>query len=206
MLFNLLALFAFLTTLLLMRQLVNILPSLLACLARGKENINLESSVKLSRDRNLLALAMIVPFCLMAFRYRLYCPKFLEGMSSEGFLGSCFGVFFAYILLRFMLTHIFRPNKMPKKVYEAASKASFSFFIIYVLILLALIALLGVIDVPETDIRNAMLWVSAVIYLLFLVRKIQIFSTSCSVFAGFLYLCALEMIPTGILVVSAIIF
>ena len=41
MLFNLLVLFSFLIVLLLLRRLVNILPSLLACIIRGKENLNL---------------------------------------------------------------------------------------------------------------------------------------------------------------------
>ena len=50
MLFKLLVLFSFLTVLLLLRQLVNIFPSLLACLIRGKESLNLEASVKLSRE------------------------------------------------------------------------------------------------------------------------------------------------------------
>ena len=71
MLFKLLILFSFLIVLLLLRRLVNILPSLLACLTRGKESLNLEASVKLSRDRDVLAMAMIIPFCLTAFYYRL---------------------------------------------------------------------------------------------------------------------------------------
>ena len=206
MLFNLLAIFGFLMVLLLLRRLVNILPSLLACHIRGKESINLEASVKLSRDRDMLALAMIIPFCLTLSVYRLYYPGFLDGFSSDAYLGICFGVFFLYVLLRMMMAWLFRPVKMPKKIYMAANKASYSFFIIYSLLLLAIGATSGVLDIPVADIRNAMLWVSACIYVLFLVRKMQIFSTSCSVFIAFLYLCALEMIPTGILVISAIIF
>ena len=206
MLFKLLALFSFLVVLLLLRRLVNIWPSLMACLIRGKESLNLEASVKLSLDRDALALAMIIPFCLVAFRYRLYAPGFLDGMSDNAVIGLYFGVFFTYLFLRFMMTWLFRPQKMPKKTYAAAEKASYSFFIIYVLALLAMGAAFGVLDVQDTVAGDAMLWLSAFIYVMFLIRKTQIFSTSCSVFAGFLYLCALEMIPTGILVVSAIIF
>ena len=54
--------------------------------------------------------------------------------------------------------------------------------------------------------KNAILWISALTYLLHLVRKLQILSSSCSIFAGFLYLCALEILPTGVLVTSAVIF
>lgn len=206
MLFKLLVLFSFLTVLLLLRRLVNILPSLLACLTRGKESLNLEASVKLSRDRDMLALAMIIPFCLTAYRFRLYSPAFPDGFSPESYLGLCFAVFLVYVMLRAIMTWLFRPKRMPKKTYAAADKASFSFFIIYTLVLLAMGAFMGLLDIPDADVRNAMLWVSAFIYALFLIRKTQIFSTSCSIFAAFLYLCALEMIPTGILVVSAIIF
>ena len=206
MLFKLLVLFSFLIVLLLLRRLVNIMPSLMACMIRGKESLNLEASVKLSLDRDALALAMIIPFCLVSFRYRLYSPDFIEEMADDSVLGVYFAVFASYLLLRFMMTWLFRPQKLPKKTYVAADKASRSFFIVYTLLLLAMGGIFGLADVQDAVSRDAMLWVSAFMYLLFLLRKTQIFSTSCSVFAGFLYLCALEMIPTGILVVSAIIF
>lgn len=206
MLFNILAITGFLIVLLLLRRLVNILPSLLACLIRGKESLNLEASVKLSLDRDMLALAMIIPFCLVAEHYRLYSPGFLDGFSENAEIGMYFGIFLIYVLLRHMVMWLFRPQKMPKKTYSAAYKAASSFFIIGTLVLLSLGAVMGVLDVPAADVRSAMLWVSAFIYAVFLLRKVQIFSTSCSIFAAFLYLCALEMIPTGILVVSAVIF
>ena len=95
---------------------------------------------------------------------------------------------------------------MSKKTYSASHKASYSFFIIYTLVLLAIGAVMGVLDSSDAEIKNAMLWVSVSIYALFLIRKTQIFSTSCSIFMAFLYLCALEILPTGILVVSAMIF
>ena len=142
----------------------------------------------------------------MAFRYKLYFPGFIEEMTDDSVLGIYFGVFAVYIFLRFLMTWLFRPQKLPKKTYVAADKASRSFFIVYTLMLLAMGGIFGLADVQDSVSRDAMLWVSAFMYLLFLLRKTQIFSTSCSVFAGFLYLCALEMIPTGILVVSAIIF
>ena len=206
MLFDLLALFAFLVVLLLLRRLLNIFPSLLACLIRGKESFNLEASVKLSRDRDALALAMIVPFCLVALRYRLYSPGFLEGFSENAVTGIYFAVFCVYVLLRALMAWLFRPRKMQQKTYRTAIKASSSFFIIGTLLLLATGGLLDLFNVSEIDVRSAMLWVSALIYAIFLLRKIQIFYSSCSVFVAFLYLCALEMIPTGILIVSAIIF
>ena len=53
---------------LLLGRIVNILPSLLGCLLRWKECLNLEDSVRLSSDRNVFAVFMAVPLCLVAAR------------------------------------------------------------------------------------------------------------------------------------------
>ena len=206
MLFDILALISFLIVLLLLRRLVNVYPSLLACLIRGKESINLEASVKLSRDRDRITYAMIVPFCLVACRYRLYETSFLEGASENRLLAMYFLIFAGYILFRMLVMWLFRPHKMPQKVYRTAGRASYTFFVILTLLLLVMGGVMSFLKIDESTVRLAMLWVSAVIYVLFLFRKTQIFCSSCSVFTAFLYLCALEILPTGILVVSEIIF
>ena len=206
MLFDALALFSFLVVLLLLRRLVNVYPSLMACMIRGKESVNLESSVKLSLDRDRITYAMIIPFCLVAFRFRLYDSSFLQGVSENGLLGIYFLVFVGYVLLRMLVIWLFRPHKMPQKTYRTANRAAFTFFTLLSLALLITGGVMSFLHIDESFIRLAMLWISAAIYALFLLRKTQIFCTSCSVFTAFLYLCALEMIPTGILVVSDIIF
>ncbi len=206
MLFDILALFSFLIVLLLLRRLVNVYPSLMACLIRGKESINLEASVKLSLDRDSITYAMIVPFCLVACRYRLYMPSFLEGVSENRLLWIYFLIFAGYVLVRMLVIWLFRPHRMPQKLYRTAGRAAYTFFIILALLLLVTGGVMSFLNFDESTVRLAMLWVSAVIYVLFLIRKTQIFCSSCSVFTAFLYLCALEFIPTGILVVTEIIF
>ena len=66
MLFKILALFSTILIIALLKRLVNIFPSLAACMVRWKESLNLEASVKHSLDRDMLAAAMIIPFCLTA--------------------------------------------------------------------------------------------------------------------------------------------
>lgn len=206
MLFDTLALLSFLIVLLLLKRLVDIYPSLVACLIWWKESFNLEASVKLARDRDMLALAMVVPFCLVAFRFRLYSPGFFDACSPNRVLGLYLAVFLTYLMLRSLVAWLFRPQKMPKKTYATGCRAAYSFFTVLTLLLLAMGGVMDLLKVDEGAIRIAMLWVSAVIYALYLIRKTQIFATSCSIFTAFLYLCALEIIPTGILVVSAVVF
>ena len=206
MLFDTLAFFSLFIVLLLLKRLVNVYPSLLACLLRSKECFNLEASVKLARDRNIITLAMIVPFCLVTFRFGLYGPRFLNGVESDTELGVYISVFAAYAALRYAALLLFRPRRVPQKIYDTANKAAFSFFNVLTLTLLAIGGIMDLLNADEMSVCNVMLWVSGGIYLLFLLRKAQIFNTSCSIFASFLYLCALEIMPTGILVVSAVIF
>ena len=130
----------------------------------------------------------------------------MEGIGEAGRLGMIIGIFIVFILLRKFLEHIWQPKKMNPKTYRTACKSAHTFFSILALLLLATGGVMSFLDVSEEVIKTAMLWISATIYLLFILRKSQIFISSCSFFTTFLYLCALEIIPTGALVASAIIF
>ncbi len=206
MTFNIFALISVLIIITLLRRLVNIFPSLVACLLRWKESVNLEASVKNSYDRNIIAVGMIIPFCLVAGRFRLYAPSFMDGMSEDLRIGITFGVFSAYIMIRTLASMMVLTQKSKKKIYDTASKSAYTFFIILTILLLSVGGVLSFLDVSSDVIRNAMLWLSACIYALYMLRKTQIFASSFSIFTSFLYLCALEIIPTGVLIASALIF
>ena len=206
MLFNILALISILIVMIFLGRIVNLFPSLMACTLRWKESVNLEASVKHSLDRDMLAVAMFLPFCLTAERFGLYSPGFMDSFSPAIHLTITIGVFLAFIIIRGLLTKMIPPRKIPAKTYKTAEKASFTFFIILTFVLLAMGGVMSLIGSDERVITNAMLCVSAFIYILFLIRKTQIFASGCSFFTAFLYLCALEFFPTGALVASAIIF
>ena len=190
---------------LLLRSTVNLFPSLAACMVRFKECFNLEASVKLTRDRNLLAWAMILPFCLLTYRFDLFGTGFMNGSDENIRLLAIIGIFITYLGFRDAVFRLFRPQRIPKKTYMTAGYAAHTFFAILTLFLLAAGGLMSVMGTDESVIKTAMLWISAAIYMLFILRKFEIFVSSCSVFTAFLYLCALEIIPTGTLVISAII-
>ena len=206
MLADILALISFFIILILLESLVEIFPSLMACMVRWKESVNLDASVQLGRSRDIIALAMMLPFCLIVSRYNLYSMSWMNGININGRTGIVIGIFIFYVLLRKFMEHVSRPKKANGKTYRTACKASHTFFSILTLILLCMAGVMSFIDTSAIVIKNAMLWVSTTIYLLYIIRKYQIFVSSCSFFSGFLYLCALEFIPTGAMVASAIIF
>lgn len=203
---DILALVSIVSVIVFLDRFVNILPSLAACMVRWKESLNLEASIKSGRDRDLAAMLMFIPFCLIISSFRMYCPDFMRGMDETARLGSTSAAFVAYILLRLAMTYILRPRKMNPAVYKAAHKLSLNFFTMLTLILLGMAGTMSFAGICPSLTRSAMLWVSALVYILFLIRKTQIFLSSCSLFTAFSYLCGLEIIPTGAFIVSAIVF
>ena len=97
---DILTLLSLLVIICLLRRTIEIFPSLLASLIRWKESINLFNSVKLSRDRNMIALSMIVPFCLVVTASGIYSPTYMSTMDEDTRFGITFGVFIIYIVLR----------------------------------------------------------------------------------------------------------
>ena len=205
MLFDILALISTIIMITLLKRLINIFPSLIACMARWKESVNLFNSVRLSRDRNMIALSFVVPFCIIIYRTGLYSPSFLDTFTGDARFGLITGIIIGYIITRALLEKMCAPKKRNSQMYWCACRSAYSFFILLVLLLLALWGVLGIFNVDDETVRNAMLWLSAAIYTIFILRKTQIFASSCSIFTAFLYLCALEILPTGALVASAVI-
>ena len=205
MLFDILAIISTVSVIILMRRLLNIYPSLLACIIRWKESINLEASVKHSLDRNMFAVAMIIPFCLIVYRFGIYSPAFMEGINETFSLLIIIGIFGAYFALRRAMIRIMRPKKMNPKTYKAAICCAYTFFIILTLTLFFVGGIMALLKTDPIVTRTAIIWLSAIIYGIYIFRKTQIFTSSCSIFRGFLYLCGLEIFPTGVLITSALI-
>ena len=205
MLFDILAIISTVSVIILMRRLLNIYPSLLACIIRWKESINLEASVKHSLDRNMFAVAMIIPFCLIVYRFGIYSPAFMEGINETFSLLIIIGIFGAYFALRRAMIRIMRPKKMNPKTYKAAICCAYTFFIILTLTLFFVGGIMALLKTDPIVTRTAIIWLSAIIYSIYIFRKTQIFTSSCSIFRGFLYLCGLEIFPAGVLIASALI-
>ena len=174
--FNTLALISIIITMILLKTIVDILPSVLACIFRWKENINIESSVRLSRDRDLSAIAMLVPFCLAAYKFRIYNPHFIANLPDSTRLWAVIGVFAAYLIARKTASMLVHSRRMSQKTSAAAEKSAHTFFILLTLTILLVGSISSFLDASLNTIRLACLWLSALIYGLYLVRKLQIFA------------------------------
>lgn len=188
-----------------LRKLIRIFPSLAGCLLRWKENVNLEDSVRLSTARNTVYAVIAIPFCLLAAGYRLYSPDFLEPMHPTGYTLAVTGVFIAYIILRVLLSYLLQNKRISSKTYKTAFLSFRTYFITMTLAMLSTAGITSIAGAGQETVKAILLHEAAAVYLVFLIRKAQIFKSSCSLFSAILYLCGLEIFPTGILIASAIV-
>ena len=169
---------------------------------RARGSSALENSVKVSRDRNTVALVMLLPALLLTFRYRLYNPDFLAQDAGDRRLWLIAASFGVYFILRLVIYLVLKPRRRYEN-FQVAHHASYTFFILMVLLMLATAGILFLFKLPDQPIRTVLYLEIAGIYLVFLIRRTQILSLSCNHFRTFLYLCALELIPTAALIISA---
>ena len=190
--------------LLLVRPLLGILPSLGDSVFRARGSAALENSVRLSRDRVIISLSLVLPLALLIFRYRLYDPAFLADMPANARLAAISGVLAAWILLRWILYRWFMPRRR-YDFYQISHRSAFTFFILLMLLMLFTAGLLSVLKANDFTVRTFLYVEMVVVYTAFLFRRMQFLSLSCSQLLTFLYLCALELIPSALLVISAVV-
>ena len=190
--------------LLALRSFLNVLPYLADNLFRARGSAALENSVRVSRDRNLVAAVFLIPAILLIYRYRLFDIAFFDTLSPDLRLAAVAGVFIVYLLLRFILYRWMRPRRRYDD-YQMAYRAGYTFFILLMMLALTTVGVCYVLHLPDQTIKTFLLVETGVVYLLYLFRRGQILSMSCNSLTTFLYLCGLELLPTALLVVPAVI-
>ena len=191
--------------LLALRSFLNVLPYLADNVLRARGSAALENSVRVSRDRNLVALVFLIPAILLIYRYRLFDPSFIRDLSPDFRLLAVAGAFIAFLLLRLLLARWLRPRRRFDD-FQMAYRAGYTFFILLMMLALATVGILYLVGADDLTVKTFLLIETGVTYLLYLLRRGQILSGSCNPLTTFLYLCGLELLPAALLVVPAVIF
>lgn len=187
------------------RKIMGILPMVAGSLLRWKENLNIEYNVKSARDRTTLALILFPGFCVTIWKYGvLWDSGFPTEVSPAAgiLLTAC--AFVIFMLLRALLIRILRPSRMNMKVWEAGNRALYTFFDAAAVIIIAVSAAMQFSGCGTDAIRMTIIYISAIVWCIFLFRKMQIFKNSCSLFSAILYLCTLEILPMAAIVAAAV--
>ena len=186
-----------------LRSFLNVLPYLADSVLRARGSAALENSVKVSRDRNLVAAVLLIPAVLLIYRYRLYDSRFVQDFEPDFRLLAVAGVFLGYLLLRYLLSLWAKPRRRADE-FQTAYRAGYTFFILLMMLALTTVGVLHIVGCEDMIIRTFLLIETATVYLLYLLRRAQILSGFCKPLTTFLYLCGLELLPTALLVLSAL--
>ena len=119
---------------------------------------------------------------------------------------SITAIFTGLLMLRTLLNFLLKPRNMRAGVFPAARKICYTVFVAAMILVLTTLGILVLFHTPGKAIRVVMLVEMGLSYLILLLRRAQILSPYCNPFSLFLYLCALEILPTGLFVASALIF
>ena len=188
------------------RKIAGILPSLIRCALRWKESLTLEYSMKASRDRNTAAMVLFLPFCLIVWMYDLLPFRFAASLPPWGGFAATAGILLGYMLVRRAAGVVVNRRKIDGLSCDAAAGLFPTFLCLASVTMIPVAAVLAFAGAPQALSRDIMLYTAGAFYLVMLLRKYQIFNHSCKNFTTILYLCALEIFPTGLLVSAALIF
>lgn len=188
-----------------MRSFLKIVPSLWDCVIRWKGSLDLEDSIQLSRSRNWIAAILFVPLCMVIYSNGLYEPDLAQGLQPPLRLAVVTGAMACYMLLRSFLNWQLEMHNYRTKTFTAANHSFYNYAIILFFLLFFTGALTRAITGNAQLTRTILTWVIAITYLVYIVRRGQIFSSACNPFTTFLYLCSLELLPTAALVISAVL-
>lgn len=186
-------------------NLIDIVPSLLDCLWRWKGNLNIDASLKLANPRNKVAAVMLLPVSLLASRYDLFQLEFCQSLSPAMQTLVAMGVVVLYVLVRRILFNLSTLRCRRMETALAAHHSSHNYFIIASLMLFIALGVCMFLSVDETTTRMVIYATGGLIYFIALVRKLQIFNSFCGPIQTILYLCALEILPTGAIIAASVL-
>ena len=185
-------------------SLFRILPHVGKCLSRWRWNLTIEASLQLARTRDTIFLLSIIPCCLIVSRYRLFDPSLFERVGEAWRTLAVVGTALVYHLVRSLLYFAAQARAGSLSTFQTARHSERNYFILTVFFLLAATGVLYAFRAPEETVRRILYGVLGAVYLLFLWRKAEILHSSCNPLSTFLYLCALEFLPTGMLVAAGL--
>lgn len=179
------------------RNVISLLPMLLDCLIHWRGCLNIESSVRSIRARDIVAASLILPFCLICSRYGIICDPAVGNIRS---LLITSGVFLLWIIVRIALTHIIRPPRRSRDTWASAASSVYSFFVMATMFAMFVCFIMIFLHYDEISIRKAILIIITFFYAVAVIRKAQILGSAYGGLSIILYLCALEIVPTGLLI------
>lgn len=188
-----------------MRIFLNIAHLLFDSLSRWKACVNIDASVQLKGDRNTLAAIVTLPIALVADRYAFFNAQILDTIPRAWSSLVTLGIILVWLLVKHIIFYFLSLRAPRPETFRTANTSFFNYWILTGLLLVLTAGVIAFAGVQDGTGRLILLYEVAVMYLVAILRKSQILLSFCGPLTTFLYLCALEFIPTGALIAGCIL-
>ena len=188
-----------------LRVFLNIAPLLLDSLSRWKACVNIDASVQLKGDRNSLARIVTLPIALIADRYHFLSAGILDKVPEAWSSLVTLGIILVWLLVRYFIFYFCLLRAPRPETFRTAHTSFFNYWTLAGLLLVLTAGVIAFTGIQDEVGRTILLYELAVMYLIAILRKSQILLSYCGPLTTFLYLCALEFIPTGALIAGCIL-
>ncbi len=187
-------------------QLIEVFPIVFAGIFRTKPVLSFESNVRLGKERDMVAWVAYLALCLIFARFDVISLRFMEKFPFGISTLFVIGIMLAYMMLRMSLIKAFEPKRRGKEYYMASNNLYFNFLILLAGAMCATVLFCLYKDMNDLIVRRILLYEIVGTAALLALRKLEILSNYCNLFLGFLYLCALEIFPAGLLIAASLLF
>ena len=190
-----------------MRKFMKVFPYLAGGLFRWKLIAELEHYIKMARLRDSLMFPAFVIFCTILARFSAFMPAPLEAFSPERKTLCVFGLFAALLIIRALLVLIAPIKRMGlgRDAVIVSNGAGRDFFIMMAAALSAVLLVGTMLPGREALMTDIARYLLLALWLVFVLRKMQILSADAGLLRAILYLCTVEIPPAAMLVVSMLI-
>ena len=115
------------------------------------------------------------------------------------------GIIIIWLLVKYLAFYFCSLRAPRPDTFHTAHTSFFNYWILAGLLLVLTAGVIAFTGIPDDTGRRILLYELAVMYLVAILRKSQILLSYCGPLTTFLYLCALEFIPTGALIAGCIL-
>ena len=187
-----------------MRRFISVLPSIWNTLFRWREIVSIEGNMRLSRERNSVALASIFICSLCISRLGLFHNKFLSALSPGFQTLAIIGILCAYLLARWIAGAVTPTGKIRFDTAKISGHGGANFFILETFFLAIGITILAISSSCLPHIKTAAYIFTGLLFTVNLIRRYQIITQDCGFFTAISYLCSVEILPAVLLVISLV--
>lgn len=200
------ALMAFCIVLMLisMRRFISVLPTIWRPFFRWREIVSIEGNMRLSRERNSVALASIFICGICVSRLGLFHNKLLSALSPGFQTLAIIGTLCAYLLVRWIAGVLTPTGKIRFETAKISGHGGTNFFILETFFLVIGITILAISGSCLPHIKTAAYIFTELLFIVNLIRRYQIITQDCGFFTAILYLCSVEILPAALLVISLV--